>query len=216
MNSRHQVFFCSTQMCVDFNTAFHFRKVCRQFFRWARLRDPTFDPNHDRSRSYSIFLWDFGINRARVTTCYPQENGGPGDSHGWCGTCYPGELSPGQEGYCDKYHGGTERGSRGEMGRPAPDSNWGWCSRWCSERGGPSASPRLQETQLDVLTGDECEDFGRALESNASVELCTGRKTPFEYVYQFRRVVTASRMVLFKTEGRVQNRLGIQVIFFFA
>ncbi len=110
------------------NAAF---QVCRQFFRWARLRDPHFDPNRHRGRAYSIFLWDFAINRARVTTCYPQAAGGV-DAHGWCGTCYPGELNPGQEGYCDRYHGGTETRSKEETGRPTPDANWGWCSR-CSE-----------------------------------------------------------------------------------
>ena len=36
------------------------------------------------------------------TTCYFNEAGsGPG----WCGTCYEGNLRPGQEGYCDYYHG---------------------------------------------------------------------------------------------------------------
>lgn len=36
------------------------------------------------------------------TMCYFNEAGsGPG----WCGTCYEGHLRPGQEGYCDYYHG---------------------------------------------------------------------------------------------------------------
>ncbi len=61
-----------------------------------------------------------------------------------------------------------------------------------------------------MLTGPQCAHFGQALEANQTIELCTGRKTRFEYIYQFRRVVTSSRMVLFKTEGRVQNRLGIR------
>ena len=34
--------------------------------------------------------------------CYFNEAGsGPG----WCGTCYEGNLRPGQEGYCDYYNG---------------------------------------------------------------------------------------------------------------
>ncbi len=71
-------------------------------------------------------------------------------------------------------------------------------------------SPRLQETQLDVLTGPECAHFGRTLDANRSVELCTGKKSGFRHIYQFRRVVTKDKMVLFKTEGRVTNRMGIE------
>lgn len=99
-------------------------QVCRQFYRWAKLRDPDFNPR-DLRRTYSIFLWDLNINRARVTTCYSDQP----TEHGWCGTCYNGELDPGEEGYCDRYHGDTETGDEEERGRPTPDSNWGWCSR---------------------------------------------------------------------------------------
>ncbi len=113
--------------------------MCRQFYRWARLRDPSFSPSaaSNRGRAYSIFLWDFAINRARVTTCYPPSNADSGaDSHGWCGTCYQdgggggGEMRPGQEGYCDVYHGGSERRTDKEMGRPTHDAKWGWGTRW--------------------------------------------------------------------------------------
>jgi hypothetical protein len=31
---------------------------------------------------------------------------------GWCGTCYPGDLNPGSEGYCDKYGSKSETGSK--------------------------------------------------------------------------------------------------------
>lgn len=33
--------------------------------------------------------------------CY-FNNAGPA---GWCGTCYHGDLNPGEEGYCDYYNG---------------------------------------------------------------------------------------------------------------
>lgn len=62
-----------------------------------------------------------------------------------------------------------------------------------------------------MLTGDQCADFGSPLEANSTVELCTGRKTAFEEIYQFKRVLTKSDMVTFKTEGKVRNTLGIQV-----
>ena len=54
-------------------------------------------------------------------------------------------------------------------GRPTPDSNWGLCSEWCprSHKVGPSAV--LQETQLDVLTMEECEVFAGKQEKKASI-----------------------------------------------
>ena len=39
---------------------------------------------------------------------------------------YPSCLSR----YCDMYGSGTEQGNAEEMGKPTPDSNWGWCSRF--------------------------------------------------------------------------------------
>ena len=36
--------------------------------------------------------------------CYSTDPG----PYGWCGTCYEGDLRPGEEGYCDYYHGLTE------------------------------------------------------------------------------------------------------------
>ena len=78
---------------LERNTFPLFEQVCHQFFRWAKAKDPSFDPS-DQSRTYSIFLWDTNINRARVTTCYSAQP----SRHGWCGTCYNGELEPGEEG----------------------------------------------------------------------------------------------------------------------
>ena len=40
-------------------------------------------------------------NRRMQKMCYSPDPG----TYGWCGTCYNGELSPGEEGYCDYYTG---------------------------------------------------------------------------------------------------------------
>ena len=62
---------------------------------------------------------------------------------GWCGTCYPGDLNPGDEGFCDKYGGKSESGSKQEMGKPRADKNWGWCAVWCKNTAGSNLEPLL-------------------------------------------------------------------------
>ena len=79
-------------------------RVCKQFFRWAKRRDPSVN-EHDFEKVYSIYFWDPIIRKPSKTTCYSTM----GSIHGWCGTCYPGELNPGEEGYCDKYDEGNEK-----------------------------------------------------------------------------------------------------------
>ena len=102
--------------------------MCKQFFRWAKQKDPKFNP-HDFKKVYSIYFWDAKSEKARFTTCYSTM----GSTHGWCGACYPGELKPGEEGYCDEYGGGTEIRNTVEAARPTKDSQWGWCNKWCKE-----------------------------------------------------------------------------------
>lgn len=104
---------------------------------------------------------------------------------------------------------GTEMNIEKEYGKPTSDRNWGWCSKWCHNKVGPAPAQKLQETQLDILTPLECVDFGQDLNSNDTLEICTGRKTQFAFNYQFRRIVTKSGRVTFKTEGKVENRLGV-------
>ena len=41
--------------------------------------------------------------KEKSALCYFNQAG----SAGWCGTCYEGDLRPGQEGYCDYYNGKT-------------------------------------------------------------------------------------------------------------
>ena len=64
-----------------------------------------------------------------------------------------------------------------EFSRPSAESNWGWCNPWCDEYGGPSQAQRLQETELDVLSIQQCKFFAGSLEFNTTHEICTGKKT---------------------------------------
>jgi hypothetical protein len=128
---------------------------------------------------------------------------------GWCGTCYPGELNPGTEGYCDKYAGKTETGSKQEMGYPKPDTHWGWCATWCRDTGGQGLSKTLKETRLDFLTEQECNDMGNSLNANATIEICTGKKTPWPKVRKFKKVIDkATKKFYFASTGTVKNYLG--------
>ena len=90
------------------------------------MKDPNFDP-YNFEKVYSIEFWDPNRSQARFTTCYSTM----GSTNGWCGTCYPGELKPGQEGYCDLYGKGREIDDIVEAAKPTLDSRWGWCNRWC-------------------------------------------------------------------------------------
>ena len=101
--------------------------------------------------------------------------------NGWCGTCYQGDLNPGQEGYCDKYKADTELGTDEEMGRPTHDKNWAWCRSTCQDVR-PNLSKSLQETKLDLLTPEQCEDLGSAMETNGTTEICAGRKNLYPKV----------------------------------
>ena len=51
---------------------------------------------------FTFFLF-FQTSKGKESTalCY-YNKAGPA---GWCGTCYDGDLQPGEEGYCDYYNG---------------------------------------------------------------------------------------------------------------
>ena len=181
-------------------------KICKLFFKWLKKAAGKRVNFSDKSLHFSIYLWDKRIQSARVTTCYSGEP----SKHGWCGTCYNGDVQPGQEGYCDKYMSGSERNIPKEFGRPTSDANWGWCNKWCDDSTGPMQSPKLLETRLDLLTKEQCEDLGVDLMANGAIELCTGKKTKFPHIYQFRRVLTKRNRVTFKSEGKILNTMGLE------
>lgn len=184
-------------------------KVCQQFFDWAASiggLGKSVSPNMRTDKSIKIYFWDSKTQTARQTSCYSSVP----TLYGWCGTCYHGELEPGQEGYCDKYFSGTEKKSGAEMGRPKPDRNWGWCTRWCVNRASQSMQNKLQETQLDLLDAGECDDLGSGLSANSTVELCAARKTPFPKIDKYKRVRnTRKKTFYFQKTGTAINYLGI-------
>ena len=69
---------------------------CTQFIVSSNKDIPT-------KQTQTFECYSISIQRQpEKTMCYFNEAGsGPG----WCGTCYEGDLRPGQEGYCDYYHG---------------------------------------------------------------------------------------------------------------
>ena len=110
-----------------------YNKICKEFFR--RNRHINFN---DKKEAYKIYFWDKKASLARYTTCYSIS----GSSHGWCGTCSPGELLPGDEGYCDKYGMDDEKDNYAEMARPTPSFKWGWCNNWCNDPEAKQVSTR--------------------------------------------------------------------------
>ncbi|TRY62920.1 hypothetical protein TCAL_02031 [Tigriopus californicus] len=192
--------------CAQMPPPSHDNPVCQQFLRWHSRVGSRGRIQMGQEGTFSIFYWDDAAGRAERTTCYM-----PNDRtsrFGWCGTCYSGNLNPGQEGYCDKFLSGTELNTTTEFSRPQLDQNWGWCNQWCENARGQTNAQRLQETALDILTPEECQTFGASLEVNASSEICTGRKKNFDLVYQFRRV-ESGRGMKFKEEAKFQNKLGL-------
>ena len=183
--------------------------VCMQLFQWAksskRLRR-LIHSDMSESSSFKIYYWDDALKKPAYTTCYSTK----ASNHGWCGTCYPGgDRKAGQEGYCDKYRGGTEKGTDKEMGRPGFDQNWGWCRATCQNLHHSLAS-QLQETKLDILTSQQCVDMGKEMEPNKTSEICAGKKTYFPKIIKFKRIKRLKSMsYFFKHIGSSRNYLGL-------
>jgi hypothetical protein len=130
--------------------------------------------------------------------------------NGWCGTCYHGELDPGQEGYCDKYNAMDDLKTEAEMSKPRYDKNWSWCKSICTDQSDPSLAQKLQETKLDILTRKECEDLGAPLQANGTMEICAGKKSLFPKVLKFKRVKNMKNgAYYFKPIGATTNYLGV-------
>ena len=184
--------------------------ICVELFKWAerskskRIRKMI---NFDmpESSSFKVYYWNEELKKPAYTTCYSTK----ASYHGWCGTCYAGDVEPGQEGYCDKYKSGSETGSDAEMGRPGGDRDWGWCRGTCHDRQ-VSLAETLQETKLDILSPRQCEDLGKAMETNGTNELCAGKKSYFPKVLKFKRIKRLkSKSFFFKLIGSSRNYLGL-------
>ena len=67
----------------------------------------------------------------------------------------------------------------------------------------------LQETGLSVLEPKECTHFGQSLNANSSIEICTGHKTEFPHIQQYkRRISRDGKWITFKKGKKIKNLLG--------
>ena len=95
------------------------------------------------------------------------------------------------------------------MGRPTSRKDWGWCRDTCNKD--PGLAEKLQETKLDILHPDECEDFDPVMQPNATHEICTGRKNTFPTVWLFKRTKSLETgRFSFKHIGKEKNYLGFK------
>ena len=95
------------------------------------------------------------------------------------------------------------------MGRPTSKKDWGWCRDTCKKN--QSEARTLQETKLDILKPDECEDFDPVLSPNTTHEICAGRKNPFPPVWLLKRTKSLKTgKFSFKHIGKEKNYLGFK------
>ena len=76
---------------------------------------------------------------------------------------------------------------------------------------GQGLAQTLKETQLDFLTEPECNDMGNSLNANATIEICTGKKTAWPEVRKFKKVIDKkTKKFYFAPMGAVKNYLGFE------
>ena len=96
-----------------------------------------------------------------------------------------------------------------EAGRPSFTKNWGWCREACNNNQ-LALSDKLLETKLDILPPDLCQDLGKSLEANSTIELCAGKKNFFPSIMLFKRIKSPkTKSYYFKLLGKKTNYLGI-------
>ena len=100
------------------------------------------------------------------------------------------------------------------MGKPSYQKNWGWCRETCSKDPNHSEKIKakaLQETKIDLLTEEQCEEMGLNLGANGTHEICAGRKNYFPKVLKFVRVKSVvNDTFYFKPTGPSYNYLGFK------
>ena len=96
------------------------------------------------------------------------------------------------------------------MGKPSYQKNWGWCRETCSKTDSESKKA-LQETRIDLLTEEQCEEMGSNVRANGTHEICAGRKNYFPKVLKFVRVKSVvNDTFYFKPKGPSYNYLGFK------
>ena len=81
-----------------------------------------------------------------------------------------------------------------------------WFRWWCLSQ----FYPNLQETKLDLLTPEQCDEFAKDMEANRTHEICAGKKNYFPTIKKFKRLRSAKRKdyYYFKSIGSSVNYLG--------
>ena len=101
------------------------------------------------------------------------------------------------------------------MGKPSYQKNWGWCRETCSKTYKQHIievkAKALQETKVDLLTEEQCEEMGSNLGANGTLETCAGRKNHFPKILKFVRVKSVvNNTFYFKPKGPSYNYLGFK------
>ena len=101
------------------------------------------------------------------------------------------------------------------MGKPSYQKNWGWCRETCSKSVSESdreiKAKALQETKIDLLTEEQCEDMASNLRANGTHEICAGRKNYFPKVLKFvRRKSVVNNTFYFQPKDPSYNYLGFK------
>ena len=97
-----------------------------------------------------------------------------GGKNGWCGVCLK-DASQWSYGYCP--YGRKPPPDRSLITRVKRAKHWGFCSDLCNI---DIRANTLQETQLTVLTEQDCAGFNSsALSYRQDGELCAGNKMPY-------------------------------------
>ena len=166
----------------------------------------------------------------RSTVCYEQKGGvhqthlgifqnlfqellNIGGEHGWCGVCLK-NASPGTYGHCT-YESPQRETTRELITKVKRAKHWGFCSDLCKKDSRPNT---LQETQLTVLSEQDCAGFNSSVLSyRQDGELCAGNKIPYPMmkVYirkKLRRRIDGRKYTFIPQKDKI-NTVNTQLIF---
>ena len=135
-----------------------------------------------------------------------------GGKNGWCGVCLK-DASQWSYGYCP--YGRKPPPDRSLITRVKRAKHWGFCSDLCNI---DIRANTLQETQLTVLTEQDCAGFNSsALSYRQDGELCAGNKMPYPMmrVYirkKLRRPIDGRKYTFIPREDEM-NTVNTQLIF---
>jgi hypothetical protein len=135
-----------------------------------------------------------------------------GGKNGWCGVCLK-HASQWSYGYCP--YGKKPPPDRSLITRVKRAKHWGFCSDLCNI---DIRANTLQETQLTVLTEQDCAGFNSsALSYRQDGELCAGNKMPYPMMKvnirkKLRRPIDGRKYTFIPREDEM-NTVNTQLIF---